>query len=314
MKTTFYLILFLLLVKCSTAQPGNYVWATNYSDTYNDRGNSIAVDNSANVIIAGTTQITSTSSPTYIFIAKYNSDGVQLWTATYTDFATQAGPIQKVAVDGSGNVYVCGYTLGSGDLTHVTTLKYNSSGVFQWASIYGGYSIFFDMRIDGSANIYITGWENVSNHLNILTLKYDASGTPLWNNNYLPSGYNLTLGNGLAIDGSSSPNVYVAGEIAISGNGTEDYLVIKYNNVGLQQWVSTFNGGANSTDEALAVCVDESTTPNVYVTGRSWNGTSFDFATVKFGVPLVFSSGQEHTSVSDQYLCSQNLPYARNQC
>lgn len=286
MKTTFFLIVVLLLVKCSSAQP--YVWATNYSDAYNDRGNSIAIDNSGNVYIAGTTQTESISGPPWIFIAKYNSSGVQQWTATYTDFETANmthGDV--IAVDGSGNVYVGG-SIWPGGYTHPIVLKYNCKGIFQWAAIYdvnGPISYFYDMKIDGSGNTYITGSAFVSGQLNILTVKYDPSGSQAWARNYLPSGYNFTGGNGLALDDfalGSPPNVYVTGTIATGGSGTEDYLTIKYDNNGTQQWVSTFNGIANGTDGALAICVDKAPTTNVYVTGRSWNGTDFDFATVKY--------------------------------
>src|SRR4030095_1746502 len=65
------------------------------------------------------------------------------------------------------------------------------------------------------------------------------------------------------------------------GSGTYwDYATIKYNSSGAQQWVSRYNSSANADDIAFALGVDGS--GNVYVTGGSYGGTNFDYATVKY--------------------------------
>ena len=64
-------------------------------------------------------------------------------------------------MDGSGNVYVTGQSIGSGTSNDYCTIKYNSSGVQQWIARYDGpgnsddwaYSI----AVDGSGNVYVTG-------------------------------------------------------------------------------------------------------------------------------------------------------------
>ena len=64
----------------------------------------------------------------------------------------------KVVVDSSDNVYVCGesYTSGTGALI----VKYDSSGTIQWQRKLGGSSHSangFGIAIDSSDNLYITG-------------------------------------------------------------------------------------------------------------------------------------------------------------
>jgi len=92
--------------------------------------------------------------------------------------------------------------------------------------------------------------------------------------------YNYNNGDGgfrfISIDNSGS--IIVAGGIA-SNSG--DYLTIKYNSSGVQQWISTYNGAANDKDSPFAITVDDLN--NIYVTGWSKGiGTNYDFATIKY--------------------------------
>lgn len=64
---------------------------------------------------------------------KFDSDLDIVWTATYNGAANQDDCGRGLAVDGSGNVYVTGYTK-SGDKQAIL-LKYNSSGQQQWSKI-----------------------------------------------------------------------------------------------------------------------------------------------------------------------------------
>jgi len=71
--------------------------------------------------------------------------------------------------------------------------------------------------------------------------------------------------------------------------GTADISqVFKYSSAGVPLWTNRYSGPANGSDRAYAVAVDGS--GNVFVTGESWNGSSYDYVTIKYssaGVPLL---------------------------
>jgi len=79
-----------------------------YSDDYTE---SIAVDGSSNVYVTGSSTGSGTLSD-YATI-KYNSSGVQQWVAIYSGSGNSDDYAKSIAVDGSGNVYVTGYSKGS---------------------------------------------------------------------------------------------------------------------------------------------------------------------------------------------------------
>jgi hypothetical protein len=83
----------------------------------------------------------------------------------------------------------------------------------------------------------------------------------------------------VAIVLDSSGNVYVTGDSIGSGSGA-DYVTIKYNSSGEEQWVARYDDGLG--DAATALAVDSS--GNVYVTGQSWSAktSNYDYATVKY--------------------------------
>lgn len=75
-------------------------------------------------------------------------------------------------------------------------------------------------------------------------------------------------------------NIYVTGR-SQSLNTHWDYVTIKYNSMGKQEWVASYSGPGNGGDIAYSVAVDGN--GDVYVTGTS-NGENSggDFATLKY--------------------------------
>jgi len=75
-----------------------------------------------------------------------------------------------------------------------------------------------------------------------------------------------------------------AGNVAITGYSISatkfDYVTVKYGTNSNQLWKKAMDGDAQGADAAFAIACD--TTGNTYVTGKSWNGTNYDYLTVKY--------------------------------
>jgi hypothetical protein len=257
-------------------------WVARYSGPANstDVAYSIAVDGSGNVYVTGASWGINYDYATI----KYNSSGVEQWVTRYNGPGNSEDAAHSLAVDDSGNVYVTGYSTGSGTGYDYATVKYNSSGVQQWVARYngpvGGSTDYArSLAVDGSGNVYVTG-ESVGSGtgLDYATIKYNSSGVEQWIARYNGPGNGSDAAYFLAVDGSG--NVYVTGRSV--GSGTQsDYTTIKYNSSGDSVWVERYNGPGNNSDAATSLAVDGS--GNVYVTGWSYgSGTNFDYATIKY--------------------------------
>lgn len=131
------------------------------------------------------------------------------------------------------------------------------------------------MVVDNSGNVYVTGRTSMPDYSAYVTVKYSPQGQEEWGARYNPPNC-ISGAAGIALDHSG--NVYVTGTSQTFGLGNPDYVTIKYNNSGQQQWIVRYNGPDNSDDRASAIGVDGS--GNVYVTGIS--GVSTDYATIKY--------------------------------
>jgi uncharacterized delta-60 repeat protein len=152
-----------------------------------------------------------------------------------------------------------------------------------------GYNPAFDfvyaISVDASGNIVLAGSSYGDNQApDFVTIKYNGSGDTLWVRRYNGPGNSWDEARALAIDAGG--NVYVTGE-TYSDSTYFNYVTIKYDAAGNQQWVAQYDGPSDNDDGATGVAVDG--TGNVYVTGHSWQeGTSWDYATIKYN-----SSGQQ---------------------
>ena len=156
---------------------GAYKWHTFYGSSNTDEGYGIAIDGSGNVYVTGHSLAT-WGSPLHahsggddIFVLKLDSSGAYQWHTFYGSSVIDFG--DGIAVDGSGNVYVTGYSNAtwsgpsgqnplhaySGNYD-IFMLKLNSSGAYQWHTFYGssGVDEGYGIAVDGSGNVYVTGY------------------------------------------------------------------------------------------------------------------------------------------------------------
>lgn len=134
------------------------------------------------------------------------------------------------------------------------------------------------VAVDRAGNIYVTGASTKLPYgVDCLTIKYDAAGKEVWAVRYNGAVDGDDSGAAIAVDASG--NVYVTGSSVGSGT-SRDYVTIKYNSAGAEQWVVGYNGPRNDEDYAVAIVIDNS--GNVYVAGTSGSHPNGDYATIKY--------------------------------
>ena len=282
-------------------------WNSFLGGSGTDYGYSITLDVSGNVYVAGYSTA-SWGSPIRAytggydaFAAKLNGNGALQWNTFLGANGTDYG--RSIAVDGSGNVYVAGYsnaTWGSPIRAYTTgydafAAKLNSSGALTWNTFLGGSGTDYgrSIAVDSGGNVYVAGYSNATwgSPLRTYTTGYDAfaaklnsSGALQWHTFLGGSGADYCYG--ISLDGGG--NVYVAGYSTASWGSPvrgysagEDAFAGKLDSGGNLVW-NLFLGGAGN-DRALSLAVDGSR--NVYATG---------YSTASWGSPVrAYSAGYD---------------------
>ena len=159
---------------------GEQQWLAKYngaSDKF-DIAASLTTDNAGNVFVTGYSY-NDVSSEDYATI-KYNSNGEQQWISLYNGTGNDFDIATSIKSDVNGNVYVAGYSYGTGTQEDFATVKYNPAGEQQWAEIYNGDADSSDiaatLALDQSGNIYTSGYSYVnSTGFDFITIKYSQT-------------------------------------------------------------------------------------------------------------------------------------------
>ncbi len=250
---------------------GELVMEESY-DGYGDNSENvrkIITDATGNVYVAG--YMVSKDTDRNMFVAKLDASGDTLWTRQFT--GTLFGSDEEangIAIAPDGGVVIGGYTKNTGTGSDVTVRKYSSSGVLLWSSFYNG-SVnesdrSFDLALDATGNVYITGKTDIDvspliTNDQVLTIKYNTAGVQQWLAVY-DGGSGIDRGEFIQV--AANGNVYVGGKRSVNGN--DDFLIIKYNNAGQQQWAQSF-AGPGGKDEPFDMEIDAD--ENVFLTGAS---------------------------------------------
>ncbi len=181
------------------------------------------------------------------FIAKFSSAGVKQWSTYYGGTGTGRTLANACAVDSLGNLYVAGETesttgifdspgfdssqAGSWDAFLV---KFNSSGVIQWGTYYGGpeYEKFAAVGVDSSNNVYAAGhtWSSsgiasvgapdtvLGGSMDGFVVKFTPSGGRSWGTYFGGANVDAILDIHVALYGTP----YVVGRTTSTGITTAD--------------------------------------------------------------------------------------------
>jgi len=191
------------------------------------------------------------------------------WERRYNGTPDLSDEAVSIAVDAAGNSYVTGSAFATNGTLDIVTIKYSPSGQQMWLESYNGTGNANDqgaeLVLDNAGNVYVTGYSNNLNSFNdVTTIKYNNSGVLQWVSFHNGAFNNYDQGNALQVDANG--NVYVVGYVTAS-NYTYDFVTIKYNSLGVQQWLQTYNGPGDFNDEGKDIGIDAN--GNVYVTGYS---------------------------------------------
>jgi hypothetical protein len=290
------------------------IYAAFLGGNADDYGWGIAVDDLDNAYVTG--QTWSQDFPTTdgafdktldgdtdVFVVKMNTAGSALDYSTFLGGdTTDCG--YDIALDGSGNAYLTGYTqstdfpttAGAFDVTHnyyrdVFVAKLNALGdALDYSTFLGGNNAEdgWSITVDDPGNAYLTGvtwsddfpttagaFDTSYHYRDVFVAKLNAAGSVL---DYctLLGGSEWDDGWGIAVDGSG--NAYVTGSTGSADfptttgvfdethNGNYDAFVAKLNSSGSALGYSTFLGGS-SWDGGHGIALDGS--GRAYVTGKT---------------------------------------------
>ena len=261
-----------------------------------------------------------------------------LW-ATYYGGVSSDGALD-ITTDPSGNVYVTGHvtkhkipldslpgayyqdTTDGASPWNAYILKFNSSGVRQWATLYGGNGTDFSQGIvtDNMGNVYLTGgtnssdfpledaggsayFQNFAGVNDAFILKFNPAGIRIWATLYGGTGSENTGKEYHRIAIDPLGNIYITGHtegnlpLANPGGGAYsqpyqggitlgsagDAFIAKFDSSLTLVW-ATYFGGHEGFEMGTAITTD--IFGNVFITGRT---TSSDFP--------VYSSGGAYSQI-----------------
>ena len=235
---------------------GNLLWMTYFGGEQGEFVGGICIDNKGNILIAGQTESkTGISSPGCFqpmqgdpgygsdgFLAKFSTDGSRIWATYYGGEGPDA--LNGIKTDAAGNIFVEGVT--------ASTTGISTPGSFQPA-----YASDADPAHQNDAYI----------------ARFDSNGNRVWATYYggsMSEGFNdLAIdnkGNLYAAGGTWSTNLASPGSFqSIYGGGTNDGLLVKFDNNGHRIW-ATYYGG-NDDDETDAIACDNQN--NIVITGMT---------------------------------------------
>ncbi|HNW69928.1 MAG TPA: SBBP repeat-containing protein [Bacteroidales bacterium] len=255
-------------------------WGTYYGGDDSDEGRGIVCDEDGNLFVTGSTDSynaistsgahqTTHGGVVDAFVAKFSTNGVQLWGTYYGGNSGDYG--WDVSYDISGNVFITGFTASTDAIA--------SAGAYQTA--YGG----------GDYDVFI--------------VKFNISGVRQWGTYYGDS--DNDKGNGIAYDGFG--NIYITGmtkstagmasagafQTTYGGTGINfgDAFVAKFNSSGIRQWGTYYGGseaeyghGVSCDDHGYVFVVGFTTSTAGIATGGShqdtYGGGLYDAFIAKF--------------------------------
>lgn len=261
---------------------GNQLWDQRFEGDNGAMAIAMGIDGACNVYSAGTinanASVTGFVSVNDGIILKYDASGNFLWQKRVGHKA-----IKSIKIDNEGNSYIKASfdtVINYAYVSNQVVMKLNTNGELIWSTVFPG--TYNDapgsnstLALDAANNVLVTGTQTNGTNVDFLTIKYDGSGNELWRRTIDISGQSDVP---TAIDADNLGNIFVGGStsvpkslgaIAVGGSTPAptgfgaNFLTVKYNSSGQQQWFRQYLANGNIT----SLTTDK--TGNVIATGGS---------------------------------------------
>ena len=271
----------------------SFVWAQRFGGTAtaltaNSIGRSVVVDESGNIVIAGSLGDTADfgggpltcAGPADAFVSKFGPTGNHLWSKRVGDAANQAAT--AAATDPSGNVILTGLFGGtinfgitphtwSGGFGDAFVTKLDASGNELWTVVPGGSGLEVgnSIAVETGGDILVTGQFTTTidflgtklmsgGGADIFLAKLSPDGPPIWAKSFGDAG--VQSGQSVAVD--TVGNVFLAatsttplnlGGATLPNSGGVDIYIAKFDKDGTHLWSRRFGDAANQSVVSLTV-------------------------------------------------------------
>ncbi len=270
---------------------GQLAWIQSFGGPGLDNGAGVTVDTAGNIFVTGVFNQTATFGANAVtsagagdvFLVRLDAAGVIQWVRQAGGAGNDTG--WGLAADGTGGVYLDGFIGSAAFLS-----RYDSTGNPLWTvqSTGSGTAAANGLARDGAGNLLLRGNFSGSvafgtNSLNgvggtdIFLAKLDTNGVCLWARQAGGLADDDTFSSGrIVVDAFG--NAYISGGIggdatfgntAVTGYGSNDVFIAKYDKAGNFLWVEQAGGGGYDYSRAL----DVDASGNVLVTG-SFHGNA----------------------------------------
>lgn len=318
---------------------GNLIWAKLLGSTAEDDGEGIAVDSNGNIYITGYTKGNLNSYTNEgdhdVFIAKYDSDGNQIWlktmgtNVTERGFWVSQGSNGKIYLSGTASVYLEDSWAETGGRRDLFISQFETNGDLNWVGVFGSledeWYYYESLAVDADGNSYLTGKADESiddqPYLGVGDLfltKYNSSGNKQWTRQLGTTGLDC----GMAVTTDNTGNAYVAGQlnnISVSGGyGNGDAMIAKYDSNGNHQWTKYPKGQSTTTTTLINhITFDAMTNSLQYILSyqSDYFFGSYDLTLDQFSeiTTEMETSGQSNTrDIDENWLASRSEHFANN--
>jgi hypothetical protein len=205
-----------------------------------------------------------------------------VWVRSYGGCPGGYDSATCVAIDRAQNVIVVGGSEGVSTSVDYAIVKYDPAGETAWTRRYWHVATTYEdipyaLAVDSAGSVYVTGssYGGPSTTEDYATVKYSADGVRLWIARY--------NGPGSYHDEAAALVVDRFGSVCVTGSswGADGYDIgtVKYDSLGVQQWVARYDDPYHNGDLGIALAVDDSGC--VYVAG--YRDDLYNYVTIKYG-------------------------------
>ena len=193
------------------------------------------------------------------------------------------------------------YAVGCSYLLDFTVISLDTAGVEQWTFLYGQPGepdLAYDNCFGLDGNIYAAGYISATGagfDFTVISLTDMGDTNWLYNINGSANGNDVAQ----AIVYGADEHIYSAGWI-IDTSSAEDFVVIRLDTTGAEEWKYKYNGADNNIDKATTVVYGQD--DNIYAAGCCSDAGNLDFVVISLDTTTVGVHEKPITAPTTKYI------------